>query len=109
MGNAERSELQLEASCSGCSDAFSYQDANRHRRQSLHSCWKCLKLLLKTAVEGRVSLPSSKEGGVQGRERFGCRENYHQTPLWRGKKQQFWKYRPLLRRHLKDRLLWRTD
>lgn len=83
-------------------------DTNKHRKPCLHSCQKCLKLLLTIAVEGRASLPGSKEGGVQRRESFSCCENSHQTPLRRGKMQQFWKYGPFLRRDLKDKLLWRT-
>lgn len=59
-------------------------------------------------MEGKASLPGSKERGVQGRERFGCCENSHQIPLRRGKMQQFSKYRPFLS-DLKDHLLWRTD
>lgn len=108
MGNAERWEFQLEASCCGHS-ASPYQDINKHRRQVLYSCWKCLELLLQTAVEGRARLPGSEERGVHGKERFGCCEYSHQTPLRNGKMQQFSKYRPFLRGDLRDHLLRRTD
>lgn len=83
-------------------------DTNKCRKPWLHSCRKCLKLLLTTAVEGRASLPGSKEGGVQRRQSFGYCENSHQNPLRRRKMQQFWKYGPFLRRDWKDNLLWRT-